>query len=50
MGAAMDLPDGERSETGYKQNRHDVEGDQRRDAFTRQGLCNASCGDVGIMF
>jgi hypothetical protein len=50
IGAAMDLPDGECGETGYKQDCGDVEGDQRRDAFARQGLCSASCGDIGIMF
>jgi len=46
----MDLPDGECSETGHKQDRGNIEGDQRRDAFARQGFCSASCGDIGIMF
>jgi hypothetical protein len=46
----MDLPDGERHETGHNQNRGDVEGDQCRDAFARQGFCRASCGDIGIIF
>jgi hypothetical protein len=50
IGAAMDLPDGECGETGHKQNRHDVKGDQGCDAFARQGFCSASCGDIGIMF
>ena len=50
VGAAMDLPDGERHKTSHEQNRNDVERDQRRDAFACQGFCRASCGDIGIMF
>jgi hypothetical protein len=50
LGAAMDLPDGERGETGHKEDRGEVEGDQRRDPSARQGFCSASCGDIGIMF
>ena len=50
IGAAMDLPNGKRGETGHKQHRNDVEGDQRREAPACQGFCSASCGDIGIMF
>jgi hypothetical protein len=37
-GAALDLPNGECGETSHKQDRGNIEGDQRRDAFARQGF------------
>ena len=46
----MDLPDGERREAGDEEDRREVERDQRRRLSARHGLCNASCGDIGIMF
>ena len=49
-GAAMELPAGERGESGHQQDRGEVEGDQRREPLARQGFCSASCGDIGIMF
>ena len=50
MNTAMDLPDSERDEKGYEQDRSEVKGGQRRDAPARQGFCSASCGAIGIMF
>jgi hypothetical protein len=46
----MDLPHGQGGKTGHEQDRSEVEADQRRDFLCGQGLCNASCGDIGIMF
>ena len=49
-GAAVNLPDGQRGETGDNQDRDEVEGDESRDRLAPQGFCRASCGDIGIMF
>jgi len=50
VGAAMDLPDGERHEAGHDQKRGEIECDQPRELPPGQGFCRASCADIGIMF
>ena len=49
-GAPLDLPSGEREERGDDQQRRDVKGDEPGEPAAAQGLCNASWGDIGIMF
>jgi len=49
-GAAVELPGSERREPGHDEDRGEIEGDQRREPPAGQGFCNASCGDIGIMF
>ena len=46
----MELPGSQSREPGYDEDRGEIEGDERREPPAGQGLCNASCGDIGIMF